>query len=69
MKADKLEQIREYSEAIAELLYEETAAEKVKTLEGIEGAVREHLINYINPEIAKILSIRAAEQQRGEKEK
>lgn len=69
MKADKLEQIKEHSKALAELLYEETPVEQVKTLEGIEGAVREHLINYINPGIAKSLSIKAAEPQQEEKEK
>ena len=69
MKTDKLEKIREYGEAIAELLYEETASEQVKTLEGIEEAVREHLIKYVNPEIAKILSLKVAEQQQEEKEK
>jgi hypothetical protein len=53
MKAEKLKQIKAYSNAIAELLYEETDSEQVKTLEGIEEAVRKHLLEYINPEIAK----------------
>ncbi len=50
MKADKLTKIQEHANAIAELLYEETAPEQVKTLGGIEEAVRGHLLNYVNPE-------------------
>jgi hypothetical protein len=42
MKADQLEQIKAHANAIAEILYEETDSEQVKTLEGIEVAVRKH---------------------------
>jgi hypothetical protein len=42
MKANKVEQIKAHAQAIAELLYEETDSEQVKTLEGIEEAVRTH---------------------------
>lgn len=56
MKADKLEQIKVHANAIAELLYTETDSEQVKTLEGIEKTVRKHLIDYVNPEVAKFLS-------------
>jgi hypothetical protein len=52
MKADKLEQIKAHANAIAQLLYEQTDSEQVKTLEGIEEAVRKYLIDYVNPEIA-----------------
>jgi hypothetical protein len=69
MKTDKLAKIQEYANAIAELLYEETAPEQVKTLEGIEEAVRDHLLNYVNPEIAKILSTKAVEPTQVESEK
>jgi hypothetical protein len=48
MKTDKLAKIQEYANAIAELLYEETAPEQVKTREGMEEAVRDHLLNYVN---------------------
>ena len=43
MKADKLKQIKAHANAIAELLYEETDCEQVKTLEGIEQTVRQLL--------------------------
>ena len=66
MEADKLKQIKAHANAIAKLLYTETDSEQVKTLEGIEEAVRKHLIDYVNPEVAKFLSRAVAEQKREE---
>lgn len=43
MDANKKAQIQAHARAIAALLYEETDPEQVKTLAGIEEAVREHL--------------------------
>ncbi len=54
MKAEKLEKIKAHANAIAELLYEETDPEQVKTLEGIEKTVRNQLLDYVNPEVAKL---------------
>ena len=66
MEADKLKQIKAHANAIAKLLYTETDSEQVKTLEGIEKAVRKHLIDYVNPEVAKFLSQAVAEQKQEE---
>ena len=54
METERLKQIKVHANAIAELLYEETNSEKVKTLEGIEKAVRKHLIDYVNPEVVNL---------------
>ena len=69
MRADKLKQIKAHANAIAKLLYEETDSEQVKTLEGIEEAVRKHLIDYINPEVANFLSLAVAKPKQAESEK
>jgi hypothetical protein len=45
------------------LLYEETDPEAVKTLEGIETAVRGHLLEHVGPQIGNFLSARAAALQ------
>jgi hypothetical protein len=68
MKADKLKQIKAHANAIAELLYEETDIEQVETLEGIEEVVRQHLIDYVNPEVAKFLSQISVEPKQEKKE-
>jgi hypothetical protein len=48
MDGDKLQQIQAHARAIAALLYDETAPEQLTTLEGIEGAVREHILEYVS---------------------
>jgi hypothetical protein len=48
------------------LLYDETDPEQVKTLAGIEVAVRDHLLEYVSPEIGNFLSAQAAAQVVGE---
>lgn len=68
MKTERLKQIKAHAQAIAKLLYEETDSEKVKTLEGIEEAVRKHLIDYVNPEVANFLFRQVVEQRQVENE-
>lgn len=56
MDTDKLQQIQAHACAIAALLYDETAPEQLTTLEGIEQAVRGHILEHISPEIGHFLS-------------
>ncbi len=51
----KKAQIQAYAQAIAALLYEETDPEQVKTLAGIEAAVREHMLEHVSPEVGNFL--------------
>ncbi len=55
MDADKLQQIQAHARAIAALLHGETAPEQLKTLEGIEAAVRGHMLEHVSPEIGLFL--------------
>lgn len=59
MDSEKQAQLQAHVRAIASLLYEETDPEQVKTLEGIEETVRDHLLEYVGPEIGGFLSKRA----------
>ncbi len=63
MEADKKAQIQAHARAIAALLYEETDPEQVKTLAGIETAVRRHLLEHVTPEMGNFLSQQAAVQR------
>jgi hypothetical protein len=56
MDAEKLQQIQAHARAIAALLYEETAPEQLTTLEGIESAVRTHLLEHVSPAVGQFLS-------------
>lgn len=65
MNLDKEAQIQAHAQAIAVLLYEETDPEQVKTLAGIEEAVRKHLLEHVSPEIGNFLSRQVAAQRVG----
>ena len=67
MDADKKAQIQAHAQAIAALLYEETDPEQVKTLAGIEAAVRGHLLEHVSPEIGNFLSLQVAVQRADER--
>jgi hypothetical protein len=60
MDSAKKTKIQAHAQAIAALLYEETDPEQVKTLAGIEEAVRGHLLEHVSPEIGNFLSQQAA---------
>ncbi len=63
MDAAKKAQIQAYAQAIAALLYEETDPQQVKTLAGIEEAVREHVLEHVSPEIGNFLLQQVVAQQ------
>jgi hypothetical protein len=63
MDAGKLQQIQTHARAIAALLYDETAPEQLTTLEGIETAVRGHILEHVSPEIGHFLSQQQAGQR------
>jgi hypothetical protein len=56
MDTDKVQQIQAYARAIAALLYDETSPEQLTTLEGIEQAVRGHILEHVSPEMGHFLS-------------
>lgn len=60
MDDSKQARLKELTEELAALLYEETDPEEVKTLEGIEKAVRGHLLEHVGPELGHFLSIQDA---------
>lgn len=62
MDESKQARLKELTQALAELLYEESDPEEVKTLEGIEKTVRGHLLEHVGPELGHFLSAQAAAQ-------
>ena len=62
MDSAKAARLKALTQELAALLYSETDPEEVKTLEGIEKAVRGHLLEQVGPEIGNFLSARAAAQ-------
>ena len=66
MDASKEAQFKALTEELAALLYEETDPEQVKTLAGIEEAIRDHLLERVGPELGNFLLQQAAARQMGE---
>jgi len=60
MDSDKLQRIQAHAREIAALLYEDTPAEQLTTLEGIESAVRGQILKHVSPEIGVFLSQQSA---------
>lgn len=65
MDSAKEAQITAHALALAALLYGETEPEKLKTLDGIEEAIREHMQTRVNPAVANFLSQKAAARAPG----
>jgi len=59
MNPEKALALKEHALAIAAILYEETEPEELKTLAGIEKAVREQLVEHVTPHIGVFLSARS----------
>lgn len=63
MDGSKQARFKALTQELAELLYEETDPDEVKTLAGIENAVRGHLLEQVGPELGHFLSAQAAVQR------
>lgn len=68
MDAETRTQLHTHLEAIAAILYNQTEPEQVATLEAIEQTVRQQMLEYVSPEVAKFLSTARAARVQGERE-
>ncbi len=62
MDESKQARLKALTEELAALLYEETDPDAVKTLEGIEKAVRGHILEHVGPGLGHFLSAQAVGQ-------
>ena len=53
---------------IAKILYKNTLPEKIETFEGIEGAVRDQVLEHVSPQITFFLSEKRREQRKDVRE-
>ena len=68
MDASKADQIKSHARAIAKLLYtetEETTPGRLESFEGIEQAVRGHILGYVGPEIGEFFVKQQAATEQG----
>lgn len=62
MNPEKAQALQEHLDAIAAILYEETPAEELSTLESLEKAVRAQVFKHVTPRIGVFLSTPSPEQ-------
>ena len=68
MTPETQQELAQHVKAIAALLYEETEPEQLKSLEKIEGTIREQTLEYITPQIGVFLSKKQREQRQDDQE-
>jgi hypothetical protein len=60
--------LADHIKAIAKILYKNTPPEKIETLEGIETAVRDQILEHVSPQITFFLSEKRRERNLGASE-
>jgi hypothetical protein len=60
------QELQAHVQKIAAILYQDTPSEQLTSLEGIEIAVRQHVLERISPEIGIFLSAQVASQKQAE---
>ena len=68
MNPEKTEALKAHLQAIAAILYQETTAENLNTLEEIEQTVRQKVLKHVSPEIGIFLSKPSQVQPKAEQE-
>ena len=68
MDSSKAARLKACLAELSKLLYEETAAEDVTTLEGIESSVRQHLLETVGPRLGSFLLKKRQESPGGGRE-
>lgn len=63
MTPEQEQALHDHVQAIAQILYENTPPEQLKTLGGIEQAVREQMQKHVMPEVGVFLSQQRQVQQ------
>lgn len=56
MNPEKEQALKTHLEAIAQILYEQSDPEAMKTLEGIELTVRQQIQTHVSPKLGRFLS-------------
>lgn len=63
MTPEEQQAIKIHADAIAAILYRNTDEAKLQSLEGIEQAVRHHMLESVSPQVGIFLSKQRARQQ------
>jgi hypothetical protein len=68
MTPEEQQIIKAHADGIAAILYRNTDEAKLQSLEGIEQAVRQHMLESVSPQVGIFLSKQRAKQQQASPE-
>ena len=68
MTSEQEQALKEHLQAIAQILYDDSDPETMKTLEGIEMTVRQQIQTHVSPELGGFLSKRLQERKQANPE-
>ena len=69
MTPEEAQRLQACVQEIAAILHRNTPAEELKTLEGIEKAVRQKMLEYVSPEVGIFLSSKLLELTKARRDK
>ena len=69
MTPEEAQRLQACVQEIAAMLHRNTPAEELKTLEGIEKAVRQKMLEYVSPEVGIFLSSKLLELTKARRDK
>lgn len=69
MSPEEAQKLEASLQEIASILYNNTAPEDIKSLEGIEKTVREQMLEHISPKIALFLSEKSQGQTKADNDR
>ena len=69
MTPEEAQRLQACVQEIAAILHRNTPAEELKTLEGIEKAVRPKMLEYVSPEVGIFLSSKLLELTKARRDK
>lgn len=67
MNAQQTQRLQACIQEISEILYQNTPSEELTTLEGIEKAVRGHMLKEVSPRVGFFLSKQVREQHKAKR--
>ncbi|MBD2001657.1 ISKra4 family transposase, partial [Trichocoleus sp. FACHB-40] len=68
MTPEQEQSLKTHLKAIAQILYDESGPEAMKTLEGMELTLRRQLQTHVSPELGSFLSKRSQERKQASQE-
>lgn len=69
MNSEEAQRLQECVQEIAAILYKNTPAEQLTTLEGIEKVVRQQMLEHVSPEVGLFLSSKLLELSQAKSDK